>query len=140
MLREIERIHLHNCYNISDYASMEYNISDITCKHDEEIQVVRCFYTSIFLWGCGNFFTLIGNSIVFCVCGFEFSVKFCATDGGYFFLGVVLYLFAGLRNRRSSGPPGVAVHPKPWSTEVIFEIGARLYIGVGGVTCFRKGF
>ena len=99
--------------------------------------VVRCFYTSIFLWGCGNFFTLIGNSIVFCVCGFEFSVKFCATDGGYFFLGVVLYLFAGLRNRRSSGPPGVAVHPKPWSTEVIFEIGARLYIGVGGVTCFR---
>ena len=23
----------------------------------------------------------------------------------------------------------VAVHPKPWSTEVIFKIGARLYIG-----------
>jgi hypothetical protein len=101
------------------------------------IVVVRWLYTSIFLWGCGNFFTLIGNSVVFCVCGFEFSVRFCATDGGYFFLGVVLYLFAGLRNRRSSGPPEVAVHPKPWSTEVIFEIGARLYIGVGVVTCFR---
>jgi hypothetical protein len=30
MLREIERIHLHNCYNIPDYTFMDYNISDIT--------------------------------------------------------------------------------------------------------------
>ena len=36
MLREIERIHLQNCYNIPDYTSMEYNISDITSKHAEE--------------------------------------------------------------------------------------------------------
>ena len=40
MLREIERIHLQNCYNIPDYTSMEYNISDIitlSSKHAEEI-------------------------------------------------------------------------------------------------------
>jgi hypothetical protein len=37
MLREIERIHLHNCYNIPDYTFMDYNISDITSKHAEEI-------------------------------------------------------------------------------------------------------
>ena len=37
MLREIERIHLHNCYNIPDYIFMDYNISDITSKHAEEI-------------------------------------------------------------------------------------------------------
>ena len=36
MLREIERMHLQNCYNIPDYTSMEYNISDITSKHAEE--------------------------------------------------------------------------------------------------------
>ena len=37
MRREIERIHLQNCYNIPDYTSMEYNISDIyTSKHAEE--------------------------------------------------------------------------------------------------------
>ena len=36
MLREIERIHLQNCYNIPDYTSMEYYISDITSKHAEE--------------------------------------------------------------------------------------------------------
>jgi hypothetical protein len=28
MLREIERIHLHNCYNIPHYTLMHYNISD----------------------------------------------------------------------------------------------------------------
>ena len=37
MLRENERIHLHNCYNIPDYTFMDYNISDITSKHAEEI-------------------------------------------------------------------------------------------------------
>ena len=37
MLREIERIHLHNCYNIPDYSFMDYNISDITSKHAKEI-------------------------------------------------------------------------------------------------------
>ena len=58
-------------------------------------------------------------------------MDFVFTDGGYFFLGVVLGVVARLRNRWSRGPTGVAVHPKPWSTEVIFEIGARLYIGVG---------
>ena len=36
MLREIEIIHLHSCYNLPDYTSMEYNFSDITSKHAEE--------------------------------------------------------------------------------------------------------
>ena len=37
MLREIETIHLHNCYNIPDDTFMDYNISDITGKHAKEI-------------------------------------------------------------------------------------------------------
>ena len=57
-------------------------------------------------------------------------LNFVSTDGGYYFLGVVLGVVARLRNRVVADDRR-AVHPKPWSTEVIFEIGARLYIGVG---------
>jgi hypothetical protein len=39
MLREIERIHLHNCCNIPDYTFMDYNISNITSKYAEEIDI-----------------------------------------------------------------------------------------------------
>jgi hypothetical protein len=46
MLREIERIHLHSCYNIPDYTSMEYNFSDITSKHAEETIDIPLFIYS----------------------------------------------------------------------------------------------
>ena len=49
MLREIERIHLHNCYNIPDYTLMDYNISHITSKHADETIDIPLSKLSIYI-------------------------------------------------------------------------------------------